>query len=49
MREIVPYLVGLLAVVGIPVMMYGMFKLHTDRYNKRRREMADGIFEEEND
>jgi hypothetical protein len=49
MREIVYYLVHLLAIVGVPVMLCGILKLQTDHYNKRRREMTDGIFKEEND
>lgn len=37
MYEIVPYLVGLLVVVGVSVLIYGLHKLQTDRYNEKRK------------
>ena len=37
MREIIYYLAHLLAIVGVPFMIYGILVLQTDRFNRRKR------------
>ncbi len=38
MREIVPYLSTLITVIIVSIIICGLLKINTDRYNERKKE-----------